>query len=80
MGKNLALQVIGTVLTAVGMITEQPWLIGMGISVAAGGVVRRLPSRQRDILSVGSTPDVALPLIYGSAKVGATLVDVRVCV
>lgn len=87
MSDSKALKIFGgVVLSAVGVATGQPWLIGAGASMWASGVSEGLrewagtpTAAEREngrLLNVLSN-EASIPVIYGRTKVGCQVLDVR---
>src|SRR6266571_9347376 len=72
--------IVGVILVGVGFLTGQPTLVLAGASLVAMATAPGLDlgdrSQLMDFNRTGT--DTALPVVYGEAKVAATLVDVRV--
>jgi hypothetical protein len=82
MGKNRLVQfVAGTVLIAASIIIpgSQGWMTSIGISLAVGALASRKLSEKQGALTGNSTsPNAGIPVVYGRALIGASIVDIRV--
>lgn len=83
MGKNVVNAVVGTVVTAAGILTGQAWLASVGISMVLGAGANalagqtRLAEEQGSQLTNSAAPLEALSVIYGETMVGAPFADLR---
>lgn len=78
--KSIGQIVLGSVLTVAGIMTGQGWLVGIGVSMAAGGVVSALQTpeeRQKNLHDNPASPNADIAVVYGETVVGVRYADMR---